>query len=223
MPAAHLLTDTEKSSVPYKTPLKNHRERTILGVFVKLGVRTLIPISHILAISPTLEHRQVAPPQVGQQLKPHATARHARHVSNSDMIPRCGPLRTSGMEASGLASTSDFAHCVRQHPDLVSHSGLEASSLASTSGLAPRLRACETTSDLARPLQSPRNPSEMASRQWYAVRDTGASSLVRRNGKLQRHPLGLLTQTPHSVRVLLHKPRPGAPSGIGELFDAVDH
>ena len=115
MPAAHLLTDTEKSSVPYKTPLKNHRERTILGVFVKLGVRTLIPISHILAISPTLEHRQVAPPQVGQQLKPHATARHVRYVSNSDMIPRCGPLRTSGMEASGLASTSDFAHCVRQH------------------------------------------------------------------------------------------------------------
>ena len=115
MPAAHLLTDTEKSSVPYKTPLKNHRERTILGVFVKLGVRTLIPISHILAISPTLEHRQVAPPQVGQQLKPHATARHVRYVSNSDMIPRCGPLRTSGMEASGLASTSDFAHYVGQH------------------------------------------------------------------------------------------------------------
>ena len=113
MPAAHLLTDTEKSSVPYKTPLKNHRERTILGVFVKLGVRTLIPISHILAISPTLEHRQVAPPQVGQQLKPHATARHARHVSNSDMIPRCGPLRTSGMETSGLVP--DFVHCVRQH------------------------------------------------------------------------------------------------------------
>ena len=167
MPATHLLTDTEKSSVPYKTPLKNHRERTILGVFVKLGVRTLIPISHILAISPTLEHRQVAPPQVGQQLKPHATARHARHVSNSDMIPRCGPLRTSGMEASSLASTSD----------------------------------------LARPLQTPHNPS----------------SLVRRNGKLQRQPLGLLAQTPHSVRVLLHKPRPGAPSGIGELFDAVDH
>ena len=94
MPAAHLLTDTEKSSVPYKTPLKNHRERTILGVFVKLGVRTLIPISHILAISPTLEHRQVAPAQARQQLKPHATARHVRHVSNSDMIPRCGPLRT---------------------------------------------------------------------------------------------------------------------------------
>ena len=115
MPVSHLLTDTEKSSVPYKTPLKNHRERTILGVFVKLGVRTLIPISHILAISPTLEHRQVAPPQVGQQLKPHATARHVRYVSNSDMIPRCGPLRTSGMEASGLASTSDFVHCVRQH------------------------------------------------------------------------------------------------------------
>ena len=112
MPATHLLTDTEKSSVPYKTPLKNHRERTILGVFVKLGVRTLIPISHILAISPTLEHRQVAPPQVGQQLKPHATARHARHVSNSDMIPRCGPLRTSGMETSGLVP--DFVHCVRQ-------------------------------------------------------------------------------------------------------------
>ena len=196
MPALPLLTDTEKSSVPYKTPLKNHRERTILGVFVKLGVRTLIPISHILAISPTLEHRQVAPPQVGQQLKPHATARHARHVSNSDMIPRCGPLRTSGMEASSLASTS---------------------------GLAPRLRACETTSDLARPLQNPPNPSEMASRQWCAVRDTGASSLVRRNGKLQRQPLGLLAQTPHSIRVLLHKPRPGAPSGIGELFDAVDH
>ena len=180
MPAAHLLTDTEKSSVPYKTPLKNHRERTILGVFVKLGVRTLIPISHILAILPTLERRQVAPPQVGQQLKPHATARHARHVSNSDMIPRCGPLRTSGMETSSLASTS---------------------------GLAPRLRACETTSGLARPLQTPHNPS----------------SLVRRNGKLQRQPLGLLAQTPHSVRVLLHKPRPGAPSGIGELFDAVDH
>ena len=34
MPALPLLTDTEKSSVPYKTPLKNHRERTILGVFV---------------------------------------------------------------------------------------------------------------------------------------------------------------------------------------------
>ena len=79
MPAAHLLTDTEKSSVPYKTPLKNHRERKILGVFVKLGVRTLIPISHILAISPTLEHRQVAPAQARQQLKPHATARHVRH------------------------------------------------------------------------------------------------------------------------------------------------
>ena len=52
MPTPHLLTDTEKSSVPYKTPLKNHRERTILGVFVKLGVRTLIPISHILTILP---------------------------------------------------------------------------------------------------------------------------------------------------------------------------
>ena len=161
------------------------------------------------------------------------------------MIPRCGPLRSPGVDPSEpqawkpqawpppqtLRTTSgntsglvpDFAHCVRQHPDLVSHSGLAASSLASTSGLAPRLRACETTSDLARPLQSPRNPSEMASRQWCAVRDTGASSLVRRNGELQRQPLRLLAQTPHSVRVLLHKPRPGAPSGIGELFDAVDH
>ena len=57
MPALPLLTDTEKSSVLYKTPLKNHRERTILGVFVKLGVRTLIPTSHILAISPVLERR----------------------------------------------------------------------------------------------------------------------------------------------------------------------
>ena len=57
MPTPHLLTDTEKSSVPYKTPLKNHRERTILGVFMKLGARTLIPTSQILAISPTLEHR----------------------------------------------------------------------------------------------------------------------------------------------------------------------
>ena len=29
------VTNTEKSSVPYKTPSKNHRERTILGVFGK--------------------------------------------------------------------------------------------------------------------------------------------------------------------------------------------
>ena len=112
MPTPRLLTDTEKSSVPYKTPLKNHRE---------LGVRTLIPISHILAILlaleqavlPALEHHQVTPPQVGQQLKPHATAKHARYVSNSDMIPRCGTFRTSGMETSGLVP--DFVHCVRQH------------------------------------------------------------------------------------------------------------
>ena len=30
------VTNTEKSSVPYKTPSKNHRERTILGVFGKM-------------------------------------------------------------------------------------------------------------------------------------------------------------------------------------------
>ena len=61
MPTPHLLTDTEKSSVPYKTPLKNHRERTILGVFVKLGVRTLIPVSHILTILPALENTTKSP------------------------------------------------------------------------------------------------------------------------------------------------------------------
>lgn len=119
------------------------------------------------------------------------------------------------VNSSGMAAISGLAQHLR--PCAAPHT------LRSTSGLAPRLRACETTSDLARPLQSPRNPSEMASRQWCVVRDTGASTLVRRNGKLQRQPLRLLTQTPHSVRVLLHKPRPGAPSGIGELFDAVDH
>ena len=177
MPAAHLLTDTEKSSVPYKTPLKNHRERTILGVFVKLGVRTLIPISHILAISPTLEHRQVAPAQARQQLKPHATARHVRHD------PQVWT------------------------PQNLRHGNLKP-------GL--RLRPCAAPPEPTQPLRNGKSPVVCGA-------DTGASSLVRRNGKLQRHPLGLLTQTTHSVRVLLHKPRPGAPSGIGELFDAVDH
>ncbi len=115
MPAAHLLADTEKSSVPYKTPLKNHRERTILGVFVKLGVRTLIPISHILAISPALEHRYVAPPQVRQQLKPGAAS---QSISQSvkpgrHLRPRAASqtLRgTSGMPAT-QALCAEMANC----------------------------------------------------------------------------------------------------------------
>lgn len=92
---------------------------------------------------------------------------------------------------------------------------VNSSDMAATSDL--------EASDLAKHLR-PGNLRPCAAPQtWkpHALRST--SGLARRNGKLQRQPLGLLTQTPHSIRVLLHKPRPGAPSGIGELFDAVDH
>ena len=84
MPAAHLLTDTEKSSVPYKTPLKNRRERTILGVFVKLGVRRLILISQILIIY--LPGNISRPGALGYQF----LTSHLQHYSGS---PRITPAR----------------------------------------------------------------------------------------------------------------------------------
>ena len=87
----------------------------------------------------------------------------------------------------------------------VNSSDMAATSDLEASDLAQHLRPCA------------------APQTWKPHTLRSTSDLARRNGKLQRQPLRLLAQTPHSVRVLLHKPRPGAPSGIGELFDAVDH
>lgn len=94
---------------------------------------------------------------------------------------------------------------------------VNSSGMAAISGLAQHLRPCAAPQTL----RSTSSPAQPVKPGHHLRRST--SGLACRNGKLQRHPLGLLTQTPHSVRVLLHKPRPGAPSGIGELFDAVDH
>lgn len=133
----------------------------------------------------------------------HQPAPQALH-SQSSLRSQSGLATTSGAARQTLRSTSDLARYLRHASN---------SSLPTTSDLAPHLKPCAARQSLRSPLmlcktlQTAHTPS----------------SLVRRNGKLQRQPLGLLAQTPHSVRVLLHKPRPGAPSGIGELFDAVDH
>ena len=192
MPTLHRLTDTEKSSVPYKTPLKNHRERTILGVFVKLGVRRLILISQILIIY--LPGDISRPGALGYQF----LTSHLQHYSGS---PRITPARPE------LPWLTQGQQLIQDHLKPCT------ASQAWPPPQAQHLKPCAASQSLRSPLmlcktlQTPHTPS----------------SLVRRNGKLQRQPLGLLAQTPHSVRVLLHKPRPGAPSGIGELFDAVDH
>ena len=99
MPAAHLLTDTEKSSVPYKTPLKNHRERTILGVFVKLGVRTLIPKSHILIIC--LPRNISRPGAFSHQSPPSASSIIPAH-------PRPAQPSQNKASSSGQTPTSPF-------------------------------------------------------------------------------------------------------------------
>ena len=217
MPAAHLLTDTEKSSGTDDfgciceircTYIDTHISHT--GHFAY--PRT--PLSRPTSGGPAAQApRDDQARQTCQQLRHDPRVWTPQNLRLGTLKPdlhlRLCALRQATPQA--LLAAQVWNPQAWPPPQILhGHSGMEASSLASTS-------------DLARPLQSPRNPSEMASRQWYAVRDTGASSLVRRNGKLQRQPLGLLTQTPHSVRVLLHKPRPGAPSGIGELFDAVDH
>ena len=94
---------------------------------------------------------------------------------------------------------------------------VNSSGMAAISGLAQHLTPCAAP----QALHSQSSPAQPVKPGHHLRRST--SDLARRNGKLQRQPLRLLAQTPHSVRVLLHKPRPGAPSGIGELFDAVDH